>query len=313
MRHSVLAVLSFVVLAAPAQAATLPTVHTAPATNIGPLSATLNGDVNANGHATTIHFEYGITKKYGNRTPNQAVGAGTTPVPVAADIGGLKSATRYHFRLVAVSSAGRSVSGDRAFKTAKPTTTPTFTPNPPVFSRPYTISGQLAGTGSGGAKVTLFSRPFPFTAPFAQLGNPVVANPDGTYSFAFTAAQITSQIEIRASTNPPFTTAPVTVPVASLISLHVRSRVRKGHLLRFAGSVLPAQDGLIVQIQKRDRTGTFRTVAHTNLRHKNAGRSVYSRRLRMKRTGTFRTVVVSAGGAYQPGTSTAKSIRVTRR
>src|SRR5919197_1554467 len=118
MRHSVLALLSFAVLAAPAQAATAPAPHTAPATNVGPLSATLNGSVNANGHATTIHFEWGKTKKYGNRTPNQAVGAGTTPVPVAADIGGLKSATRSHFRLVATSGAGTKMSGDRSFKTA---------------------------------------------------------------------------------------------------------------------------------------------------------------------------------------------------
>src|ERR671930_568666 len=121
MRHSVLALLSFAVLAAPAQAATAPAPHTAPATNVGPLSATLNGSVNANGHATTIHFEWGKTKKYGNRTPNQAVGAGTKR------------------------------SGDRSLKPAKPPTPPTIPPNPPVFSRPFTISGQLLGTGSGHA------------------------------------------------------------------------------------------------------------------------------------------------------------------
>ena len=313
MRHSVLALLSFAVLAAPAQAATAPAVHTTPATNIGPLSATLNGTVNANGHATTIHFDYGTTQKYGNRTPGQEVGAGTTLVPVAANIGGLKSGTRYHFRLVAVSSAGTKMSADRTFKTAKPTTTPTITPNPPVYSRPFTISGQLTGTGSAHATVTLFARAFPFTAPFGPIGNPVVSNADGTYSFAFTAALATSQIQIKASTNPPFTTAPFTLPVASLISMHVRGHVRKGHLVRFSGSVLPAQDGLIVKIQRRDRTGVFRTVAHTNLRQKNAGRSVYSRRLRIKRTGTYQTVVESSGGAIQPGTSPANSIRVSRR
>jgi hypothetical protein len=312
MRHSVLALLTFAILAAPAQAATPPAAHGAPATNIGPLGATLNGTVNANGHATTIHFEYGLTKKYGNNTPNQDVGAGTTPVPVAANIGGLRSNKRYHFRLVAVSSAGTRTSGDRTFKTSKPTTTPTLNPNPPVFSRPFTISGQLTGTGSGHAKVTLLTRPFPFTGPFAPLGNPVVSTADGTYVFSFTAAGITSQMQIRAATNPPFTTPTMTLPVASLISMHLTRHVRRGHLARVSGSVLPAQDGLIVKIQKRDRSGLFHTVAHTNLRHKNAGRSVYSRRLRIKRTGTYRTVVQSAGGAYQPGTSPAKSIRVTR-
>jgi hypothetical protein len=312
MRHTVLALLSFAALAAPAQAATAPAPHTAPATNVGPLSATLNGNVNANGHATTIHFEYGTTKKYGQATPRQQVGAGTTPVPVSASISGLKSGTRYHFRLVAVSSAGSKASGDRSFKTAPPTTTPSFTPNPVIFSRPFTISGQLTGTGSAHATVTLLGRPFPFTAPFGKLGNSVVSNADGTYSFPFTAAVITTQLEIRADTNPPITTPVVTMPVSSLISLHVSSRVRKGHLARFSGTVLPAQDGLVVKIQKRGRDGVFHTVAHTNLHHRNAASSRYSRRLRLKRTGTYQAVVQSASGAVYPGTSPPKSIKVRR-
>src|SRR5215470_583612 len=98
------------------------------------------------------------------------------PIPVAASIAGLKSNTRYHFRLVATSSAGTKRSGDRSFKTAKPTTTPTFTPNPVVFSHPFTISGQLTGTGAGHATVTLLGRPFPYNTPFAQVGNSIISN-----------------------------------------------------------------------------------------------------------------------------------------
>lgn len=313
MRHTVLALLSFAVLAAPAQAATPPTPRSAPASNVGPLSATLNGEVNANGHATTIHFEYGTSKQYGQRTPNQAIGAGTTPIPVAASVSGLKSGTRYHFRLVAVSNAGIKRSGDRSFKTAPPTTTPTFTPNPVIYSRPFTISGQLIGTGSAHATVTLLARAFPYTSPFAPLGNSVVSNADGTYAFQFTAAGSSAQIQIRANTDPPVPATIVSLPVSSLISMHVTSHVRKGRLARFAGTVLPAQDGLVVNIQKRGRDGVFRTVAHTNLKHRNASSSRYSRRLRIKRTGTYQAVVQSAGGVVQPGTSPAKSIKVRKR
>ncbi len=312
MRHSVLALLAFAVLAAPAQAATAPAVHSAPATGIGPLSATLNGDVNSNGHATTIHFEYGTTKKYGKRTPAQAVGAGTTPVPVSAAISGLKSSTRYHFRLVAVSSAGTRRSGDRVFKTLPPTTTPTFSPNPVVFSKPYTISGQLVGSGAAHATVTLLAKGFPFTAPFTKIGNSVVSNADGTYSFPFTASLGTAQFQIHADTNPPITTPILTVPVSSLISMHVRSHARRGTRVRFAGTVLPAQNGLLVRIQKRARSGGFHTVAHTTLKRRNASSSKYSLRLRVRRTGTYRAVVVSAGGLVYPGVSPAKSVRVTR-
>jgi hypothetical protein len=312
MRHTVLALLSFAVLAAPAQAATAPTSHSAPASNVGPLSATLNGDVNANGHATTIHFEYGTSKKYGHTTPKQQVGAGTTPIPVFANVSGLKSGTRYHFRLVAVSGAGTKRSGDRAFKTAPPTTTPTFSPNPVIFSRPFTISGQLIGTGSANAKVTLLARPFPYLGAFTQVGFPVVSGADGTYSFPINAAGISSQIQIKADTNPPLPATIVPIPVQSLVSLHASSHVRKGHLARFKGTVLPAQDGAVVKIQKRGRDGAFHTVAHTNLPHKNAGASTYNRRLRLRRTGTYQTVVVSSGGPVYPGTSPAKSIKVRK-
>src|SRR5205814_6043178 len=118
--------------------------------------------------------------------------------------------------------------------------------------------------------------------------------------------------EIRAETNPPITTPVVTMPVSSLISLHAPRHVRKGHLARFSGTVLPAQDGLVVKIQKRGRDGVFHTVGHTNLRHKSASASVFSRRLRIKRTGTYQAVVVSSGGAVYPGTSPAKSIKVRK-
>jgi hypothetical protein len=304
--------LSLAAFASPAYAApTPPDAATAAATNIGPLGAQLNGTATPNGHATTIRFQYGTTTKYGKSTPAQAIGQGTTAVPVAAAIAGLKSNTRYHYRLVATSSAGTTRGADKSFRTTKPTTTLNFTPNPPTFSRPFTVSGQLVGTGAGGATVTLLGRPFPYTAAFQKIGNSVVSNADGTYAFAFTAAQSTMQLEVKATTTPAFTSAIAQLNVASLISLHVNTRVRKGHLLRFSGSVLPAQDGLIVKIQKRDRTGVFRTVAHTTLNHSSSARSTYARRLRIKRTGTYQTVVVSNGGQVAPGTSNAVSIRVS--
>lgn len=312
MRHTVLALLSLVVLAAPAWAAgTPPSVHTAPATGIGPLSATLNGDVNANGRATNVYFQYGTTRKYGHHTPIQGVGAGTSPVPVAATVSGLRSSTTYHFRLVAISSAGRRTGGDRTFKTARPTTTPSFSPNPVVFGRPFTIFGQLVGTGAGNARVTLLGRAFPFTSPFAQIGNALISRPDGTYAFTFGAAGISSQFEIKANTNPPITTAPVMIPVTSRVSMYVHSRVRRGGRVRFSGTVYPAQNGLLVKIQRRSRKGNFYTFAETNLRHRNKLSSRYLKRLRLKRGGTFRALVVSAGGAIYPGVSRARSVRLT--
>jgi hypothetical protein len=311
-RFAVALLLSFAALATPAFAVTKPAATTAPASNIGPLGAQLNGTVTANGHATTVRFQYGTTTRYGKTTPAQSIGQGTSPVPVAASVSGLKSGTRYHFRVVATSSAGTTRGGDKTFKTAAPSTALAFTPNPPTFSLPFTISGQLVGTGAAHATVTLFGRAFPFTAPFTQVGNAVVSAADGTFAFTFTSATITTQFEVKATTNPPSTSPIATMNVASLISFHLPAHARKGRLVRVAGSVLPAQDGLLVEIQKQTRTGTFVNVAHTTLRHSSATRSVYSRRLRVKRSGTYRALVQSAGGAVSPGTSNAVSIRVTR-
>jgi hypothetical protein len=299
-------------LAAPAQAATAPDARTSPATNISPQGATLNGVVDPNGRATTAYFQWGTTTKYGHRTPNQQIGEGTTDVPVAADLAKLKSNTTYHFRVVATSSAGTDRGADRTFKTAKPTTTPNFSPNPATFARPVTIFGTLVGSGAGRANVTLLSRPFPFTAPFTQVGNTVISNADGSYSFTIGAILQTSQFQIKASTNPPITSAIAALTVNSQITFHTRTRVRKGRGLLFAGSVAPPQDGLLVLIQKRTRTGAFRSVAHTALRHLSATRSAYKRRIRARRSGTYRALVQSAGGAVSPGTSAAKSIRVLR-
>jgi hypothetical protein len=312
MRRCVLAVAMVLSFAVPAMAAGPPAVTTNPATNITPQGATLNGTVNPNDRATRVHFDWGTTKKYGNTTPRQAIGEGTTPVPVSANIGGLKSSTRYHFRVVAVNSAGTRFGEDRSFKTAPPTTTPTFTPNPAVYGHPFAVSGQLVGTGAAGAQVTLFARAFPFTAPFTKLGNPVVSNADGTYSFSFLSVIATHQFQVRATTTPPITSPIATLTVVSEITFHTRTHVRKGHALLFAGSVAPVQDGLLVLIQKRSRSGSFHTVAHTALKHGSATRSVYSRHIRPSRSGTYRTVVQSAGGAVSPGTSPAKSIRVLR-
>src|SRR4051812_18588419 len=202
-------VLSFAAFAGPAYAATPPDAATAAATNIGPLGAQLNGTSTANGHATNVRFQYGTTTKYGKSTPAQAIGQGTSPVPVAAAIAGLKSNTRYHYRVVATSSAGTTRGADKSFKTTKPTTALTFTPNPPTFSRPFTVSGQLVGTGAGGATVTLLGRPLPYTAAFQRIANSVVSNADDTYSFAFTAARATEHIAEKDATTTAFT-SPIT-------------------------------------------------------------------------------------------------------
>ncbi len=95
-----------------------PTVTTQPATEVADISATLNGQVMANGTATSVTFEYGRTTAYGMivaATPDTITG--TTPAAVSGDLSGLLSGTTYHFRLIQAGPAGGFVGADQQFTT----------------------------------------------------------------------------------------------------------------------------------------------------------------------------------------------------
>jgi hypothetical protein len=91
---------------------------TSSATNVTLTSATLNGSVNPFGHATTWYFEYGTSTSYGTKTALQNAGSGTTAANVSAGVTGLKSGKTYHYRLVAMNTAGTAQGSDITFLTA---------------------------------------------------------------------------------------------------------------------------------------------------------------------------------------------------
>jgi hypothetical protein len=74
--------------------------------------------VNPFGHATTWYFEYGTSKSYGTKTALQNAGSGTGRVTVFALISGLTTGRTYHFRLVAMNTAGTANGSDLTFSTA---------------------------------------------------------------------------------------------------------------------------------------------------------------------------------------------------
>jgi hypothetical protein len=94
-----------------------PAVSAGAASNVSEESATLNGTIDPRGAAvTSCEFEYGLADEFGrgnyeHSAPCQPaaadIGAGTGPVPVSAQIGGLEPGLLYRFRLKA-SNAGAS-------------------------------------------------------------------------------------------------------------------------------------------------------------------------------------------------------------
>src|SRR6185436_15582930 len=82
-------------------------------------SATLDGSVNPNGVATSYYFEFGTTADYGQQTPPQGAGSGSSAVSVSATLSGLAASATYHYRLVAVGPNGAfAIGGDKTFTTS---------------------------------------------------------------------------------------------------------------------------------------------------------------------------------------------------
>jgi len=93
-----------------------PTVTSITANQTGPLGATLNCIVNANGQSTTITFEYGQDINYGSSasgSPNPITGS--SPTGVSANITGINPGITYHFRVKTVSLGVTAYGTDQAF------------------------------------------------------------------------------------------------------------------------------------------------------------------------------------------------------
>ncbi len=99
-----------------------PKVIARPATGLKAGSAILNANIDPEALATSYWFEYGTTTAYGTKVPitPEAIGSGSSSVPVEQIATGLSKNTTYHFRAVAESVAGRAEGTDKTFKLVPP-------------------------------------------------------------------------------------------------------------------------------------------------------------------------------------------------
>lgn len=127
MRHIRTAIpgaLALVALAPAAAVAASSTVTTVGPTSVGQTAATLQGDVNPHGAATTYAFQYGTSTAYGAQTPARSIGSGTSARRVAFRVGRLTPGVRYHYRVIATNADGTSSGADRSFTTRLPPARP---------------------------------------------------------------------------------------------------------------------------------------------------------------------------------------------
>lgn len=186
------------------------------------------------------------------------------------------------------------------------------TPNPVSFGGVTTISGLVTGQKSAGAAVSLERKPFPYTGGFTKIAG-TTADATGHYSF-----------KVVPSLNTIYNVVAKLAPAATSPNLLVRVRVRVtlgvstlkpavGQLVRFQGFVLPAYNGQAAQIQRRTSTG-WRTVARATLVAATPvgtiARSKYTKRLRIRSSGTYRVRFAPADGSRLVNTSPTRKLTV---
>jgi plastocyanin len=92
--------------------------------------------------------------------------------------------------------------------------------------------------------------------------------------------------------NPPPTAGdPAPIPLLTVTLKVSDATPLAGKRVRVFGVVRPARDGRKVQIQKRLRNGSFKTIATTRLRDAGASKSTYSLRLRLSADTVLRARV----------------------
>ena len=178
-------------------------------------------------------------------------------------------------------------------------------PKTTVYRGATVITGRLKGRNNAGVTVTLRRDEFPYGSGVATSGT---ARTDGNGSYTFTRRPVrnTAYQAVAGTT----TSAAVVVAVRIKVGLRVSDATpRRGQVVRFRGRACPAHDGRRVSIQRRTRTGSYRTVRRTRLRAATRC-STYRRSMRVYRDGTYRTTVDDADHAR--GYSRTRRIDVHR-
>ena len=190
--------------------------------------------------------------------------------------------------LATVATALALASAGQAQKPPKPgATTLKASADKVTFSQPVTLTGKVKGAKQA-ITVTLERRAINEAA-FVPAGT---ATSDANGDFTFTQRPAKSSV-FRALADGG-TSPETTVAVAPLVGLRVSDATpSKGQRVRFRGTVRPQHDGTRVAIQRKRADGTWATVRTPLLRDAGSSFSRYSKRIRIRRSGTYRTVIAA--------------------
>ncbi|MEA2168019.1 MAG: hypothetical protein QOF76_1319 [Solirubrobacteraceae bacterium] len=183
-----------------------------------------------------------------------------------------------------------------------------------TYGSAASISGQVTGPNSAGVQVTLEDNPYPYTAGFKPTQLKATTDATGRYTLAPTPT-VSTHYRVTAKTKPQSTSPEAAVPVRVKVELRLGDATPSaGQRVRFSGSATPAHDGKVVRIQRRRHGGGWKTVAKTTLVPGTpvgtVSTSMFSKRVRVKRTGTYRARLNPGDGDHATGTSARRRARV---
>jgi hypothetical protein len=161
-------------------------------------------------------------------------------------------------------------------------------PNPITYQYTTVITGTLEGTPRSRVPVRLEQNPFPFTAGFGLV---TVTTTDQNGNYRFLAGPLVNTRYRTSALVPPASSGEILVKVRTKVVLHVSDPTpNPRERVEFAGTVTPEHDGRLVYIQQRKR-GRWRTVARARLKDTGTSDSAFLRRIRVRRSGTYRARV----------------------
>jgi hypothetical protein len=286
-------------------AASLPAATSGQASSVTASGATLTGSIYPSNQATDYYFQYGQTTAYEAQTPLAEAGGGTKTLHVSAAVTGLAPYTTYHYRLVAINSAGTVDGQDRVLTTAKIPLTFTIAavPSIAVFGSPFVVRGIVSGTNSANRAVVLQATGFPFLAGFKPITNSQLTSATGSFAFSVPGLSLTSHLRVATVEARPIVSEVVVERVAPRITLHVAPTNRPG-FVRFYGVVTPGQPGAFVAFQLLRRGAKPKSVGSRLIMSRVRSHSRFrSKVLHLRHTGLYRARIYVVSGGQVSGTS----------
>jgi hypothetical protein len=206
--------------------------------------------------------------------------------------------------LTALTAAGIAAGSVSAAKPGSGELTAAASKAQVTYSRTAFVSGQLKRSPAAGQQLQLEQAPFPFNK-FTTAGT-ATTDAAGNYSIGVTPTSST-RYRVVSVTKPKLTSAQVQVNVAIKVTRHVSDKTpARGQRVRFTGLTAPALAGRAVTIERRAADGSWKAAATATL----DAQSKYAKRIRIRRTGTYRATVAGTDPALLTGHSSSIRLRV---